>query len=146
MIQKQLNHYRNGPSASKRKSDCCSHNAGVTAILPVSDSLVLTGSYDNRLRLFDHRNFRQPVSSIDLEGGVWRILPSPGSSVTSFLVCCMQTGAAVVSLNSEKTLQRRGVFEPEEEKRLIYGGSWQNDTVAALCSFYEKSLYICRLP
>lgn len=65
--------------------------------------------------------------------------------MTSFLVCCMQTGAGVVSLNSEKTLQREGMFKPKEEKRLIYGGSWQNDTVAALCSFYEKSLYICRL-
>jgi len=124
-----------------------SHNAGVTSILPVSDSLVLTGSYDNHLRLFDYRNFRRPVSSLDLDGGVWRILPRPGLNMTSFLTCCMQTGGKMISLNLKgKILAEEGVFEPEEERRLIYGASWQDDTVAALCSFYEKSLYICRIP
>ena len=127
--------------------DSYSHNAGVTSILPISDSLILTGSYDNHLRLFDCRNFRQPISSINLDGGVWRILPRPGSNMRSFLTCCMQTGAKMVSLNQEENiLAEEGIFEPEEEKRLIYGASWQDENVTTLCSFYDKSLYICRIP
>jgi hypothetical protein len=59
----------------------------------------------------------------------------------------MQTGGKMISLNLKgKILAEEGGFEPEEERRLIYGASWQDDTVAALCSFYEKSLYICRIP
>ena len=52
-----------------------------------------------------------------------------------------------MTLNQDiKTLEGDGFFEPEEERRLIYGASWQDGDIAALCSFYEKSLYICRIP
>ena len=118
----------------------------MVSILPISDNVVLTGSYDNSLRLLDYRNLRRPVSSVDLDGGVWRILPRPQSNSTSFLVCCMQSGARTISLNHDSlTVDREAVFEPQEERRLIYGASWQNENVVALCSFYEKKLYICRI-
>jgi diphthine methyl ester acylhydrolase len=124
-----------------------SHNAGVVSILPISESLTLTGSYDNSLRLFDYRNLRRPVSSVDLDGGVWRILPRSKSNSTSFLTCCMQSGARIVSVDHGSLSLSRGVsFEPNEERRLIYGASWQSENVAALCSFYEKKLYICKIP
>jgi len=116
------------------------------SILPHSENLVLTGSYDNCVRLFDYRNLRSPISSLDLDGGVWRILPRPGCEMKSFLACCMQSGARTFVLKYESTLERAEVFEPEENRRLIYGGSWQNEKLAALCSFYEKSLYICEIP
>jgi diphthine methyl ester acylhydrolase len=106
---------------------------------------VVTGSYDNRARLFDYRNFRNPVSEITLDGGVWRILPRPESNMTSFLACCMQSGARTISLK-EGSLFLDGVFEPEEERRLIYGASWQTKDIAAICSFYENNLYICKIP
>ena len=132
---------------SSRKSFYSSHDAGVTSILPVSDSLVLTGSYDNHLRLFDYRNFRRPVCSVDLDGGVWRIFPRPRSNLSAFLTCCMQTGAKTVSLNlGLETIEERLRFEPEEERRLIYGASWQDEDTVVLCSFYEKNLYVCRIP
>jgi diphthine methyl ester acylhydrolase len=124
-----------------------SHDAGVVSILPVSESVVLTGSYDNSLRVFDYRNLRRPVSNVDLDGGVWRILPRPDSKSTSFLACCMQSGARTVSLDHGSVSISRGIsFEPEEEKRLIYGASWQTEDVAALCSFYERKLYVCKIP
>lgn len=126
--------------------DLCSHNAGVVSILPVSEHTFLTGSYDNYLRSFDYRNLRRPISSIDLDGGVWRILPRPNSRSTSLLACCMQSGARVVTMKESHSFERKGLFEPQEDNRLIYGASWQNEGIAALCSFYEKKLYLCRIP
>jgi diphthine methyl ester acylhydrolase len=125
----------------------CSHTAGVVSILPISDTLVFTGSYDDYLRVFDYRNLKDSISSVDLEGGVWRILPRPQSKTSSFLTCCMQLGAQTVSLLDESPMLRREqIFEPVEERRLIYGASWHSKDVAAICSFYEKSLYICKIP
>ena len=116
-----------------------SHNAGVVSILPLDDQLLLTGSYDNHVRLFDFRNLRRAISAVDLDGGVWRILPRPESNMGSFLTCCMQAGARVFSHEID------GVFEPNEERRLIYGASWYSRDIAALCSFYERNLYICKI-
>jgi diphthamide biosynthesis protein 7 len=122
------------------------HGAGVVSILPISENHVLTGSYDDNLRVYDFRNLKKHVSRINLDGGVWRILQRPQSS-TSFLTCCMQPGARTITLDPDTlSVTKEIAFEPEEETRLIYGGSWQNENVAALCSFYEKKLYICRIP
>ena len=58
----------------------------------------------------------------------------------------MQTGAQVVAIDHESHLfKREALFEPQEDNRLIYGASWHSENVAALCSFYEKKLYICRI-
>ena len=117
------------------------------SILPVTDTQFLTGSYDNYLRLFDYRDLKRPISEAELDGGVWRILPRPQSGSTSFLMCCMQAGARLVSKNKDsQALVRDYSFEPQEDNRLIYSGSWQSQNIAALCSFYEKTLYICRIP
>lgn len=51
------------------------HNAGVTAILPLSDELVVTGSYDDHVRLIyaPPVGRRQVLAERNLEGGVWRL-------------------------------------------------------------------------
>ena len=95
----------------------------------------------------DYRNLRNPVSAVDLDGGVWRILPrQQQAGMTSFLTCCMQSGARTVSLANGTSVERHASFEPEEERRLIYGASWQTESVAAISSFYEKRLYFCQIP
>jgi len=84
---------------------------------------------------------------VNLDGGVWRILPRPNSGSSSLLACCMQSGAQIVNIDKEsKSFQRAGLFEPQEDNRLIYGAGWQSENIAALCSFYERKLYICRIP
>src|SRR5437667_11010068 len=128
-----------GQHPTRSKFLTCSHDAGVVSILPISETLVLTGSYDNSLRAFDYRNLKKPISSINLDGGVWKLLARPSSVSGSLLACCMQTGACTVNLNiTSLSLQRQGLFEPKEDNRLIYGASWQSENIAALCSFYEK--------
>lgn len=51
------------------------HNAGVTAILPLSDELVVTGSYDDHVRLIYAPlvGRRRVLAERNLGGGVWRL-------------------------------------------------------------------------
>lgn len=51
------------------------HEAGVTAILPISETLVVTGSYDDHIRLLSTplTGRRQILASLNLGGGVWRL-------------------------------------------------------------------------
>jgi diphthamide biosynthesis protein 7 len=56
-------------------SDRRIHQAGVTAILPVGDQLLITGSYDDHIRLISAppTGRRQALSELNLSGGVWRL-------------------------------------------------------------------------
>ncbi len=51
------------------------HQAGVTAILPLTNELVITGSYDDRVRLisFPAGGRRKTEAELNLGGGVWRL-------------------------------------------------------------------------
>lgn len=51
------------------------HNAGVTAILPLTSELVVTGSYDDYIRLIHipQKGRRTVLAERNLDGGVWRL-------------------------------------------------------------------------
>lgn len=51
------------------------HQAGITAILPITSDLVVTGSYDDHIRLisFPAGARRQVLAEENLGGGVWRL-------------------------------------------------------------------------
>ena len=54
------------------------HGAGVTAILPLTDSLIVTGSYDDHIRLLaiparGARGRILELARLNLGGGVWRL-------------------------------------------------------------------------
>ena len=87
-------------------TDRRTHNAGVTAILPLLSSdtkhLLLTGSYDDHLRVVRMASGQrtQTLASLDLGGGVWRldiITETPGR--WTLLASCMHAGAAVVRVS-----------------------------------------------
>jgi diphthamide biosynthesis protein 7 len=56
-------------------TDRKSHEAGVTAILPLANDLLITGSYDDRIRLLSAPAVgrRKVLAELDLGGGVWRL-------------------------------------------------------------------------
>jgi len=57
------------------------HQAGVTAILPLGPNLVVTGSYDDRIRLISTPltvGRRRVLAELDMGGGVWRLVPLDG--------------------------------------------------------------------
>ncbi|KAK0764614.1 hypothetical protein N5P37_002080 [Trichoderma harzianum] len=93
------------------------HDAGVTAILPLSLStqdqgrIVVTGSYDDHLRVFAihdlHHSYGlkrvQLLADANLGGGVWRlklvdIRTAGGSTRIRILASCMYAGARLVEI------------------------------------------------
>ncbi|RDA82846.1 hypothetical protein CP532_0946 [Ophiocordyceps camponoti-leonardi (nom. inval.)] len=97
------------------------HDAGVTAILPLplhaadGGRLVVTGSYDDRMRFFAVDDLGQLqgvtrprlVCDANMEGGVWRLslvdtqLRIDGSWRARILASCMHAGPRLVELTGE---------------------------------------------
>lgn len=63
------------PSSTTLWTDRKTHQAGVTAILPLANDLLITGSYDDHIRLVAAPPVgrRQVLAELDLGGGVWRL-------------------------------------------------------------------------
>eukprot|EP01018_Ginkgo_biloba_P024126 Gb_35503 [translate_table: standard] len=109
-----------------------SHRMGVCSIQksPEWEYSVITGSYDECLRLWDMRLMERPVvqESVCLGGGVWKLKchPSNGNLV---LAACMHNGFAIVRLEKD------GLKIAEEYKgheSLAYGADWFKGNVSRL--------------
>ncbi|MQL90280.1 hypothetical protein Taro_022870 [Colocasia esculenta] len=130
-----------------------SHKMGVCCIAksPSNSNMLLTGSYDEFLRVWDVRATSSPLNetSICLGGGVWRIKHHPDVSGV-VLAACMHNGFAVVKIMEE------GITVVEDYKKhesLAYGADWKRGdlfkkdgakrgSLVATCSFYDKLLRI----
>lgn len=125
------------------------HSAGVTAILPLPHiDLVLTGSYDDTLRIFRiaplHTTYgaakAKLLAEIDLGGGVWRLnmVGEPGTLsyssgnmwVVHVLASCMHAGSRVLRLTGGYGEDEDGAVEIavvarfEEHESMNYGSDW----------------------
>ncbi|KAF4955782.1 hypothetical protein FSARC_11762 [Fusarium sarcochroum] len=143
------------------------HNAGVTAILPLPlftkdhGRVVVTGSYDDHLRVFIihdlHETYGMKRVELVLEenmgGGVWRldlvkIQEGAESTKLRILASCMHAGARVVDLevkqDNEWTCKVLARFE--EHKSMNYGSDFVRDDEpgerlrCVSTSFYDKLL------
>ena len=131
-----------------RASLVCSghHEMGVTAIriLKGAPNAIITGSYDERIRMFDIRSLRKgSISSISCGGGVWQIRSATCGDVENrFVSACMRGGISHVSISSDRGL----VLESSQpfDKELMYGVTCVDSTqnLNAGCSFYEHTLYL----
>ncbi|KAB2066739.1 hypothetical protein ERO13_A09G171200v2 [Gossypium hirsutum] len=127
------------------------HKMGVCCIAksPTDPNTILTGSYDEYLRVWDLRCISRPVNetSVCLGGGVWRIKHHPFVSGL-VLAACMHNGFAIVKIGDEKP----EVFEAYgQHGSLAYGADWQRakllpggSTIVATCSFYDRLLRVWR--
>ncbi|KAK3224622.1 hypothetical protein Dsin_004484 [Dipteronia sinensis] len=128
------------------------HTMGVCCITksPSDPNTLLTGSYDEYLRVWDVRSISKPVSetSVRLGGGVWRIKHHPFVPGL-ILTACMHNGFAVVKVDGEKA----EVIETyTKHDSLAYGADWQRggrpleskrkNNLVATCSFYDQHLRI----
>ncbi|XP_015581537.1 diphthine methyltransferase homolog isoform X2 [Ricinus communis] len=128
------------------------HKMGVCCIAknPSDPNSLLTGSYDEHLRIWDVRSMSKPVNetSVHLGGGVWRLKFHPYVPGL-VLAACMHNGFAIVKIKEEKgevieTYSKHG--------SLAYGADWQRkefsqedkqkSTLVATCSFYDRLLKI----
>ncbi|KAL3512804.1 hypothetical protein ACH5RR_025521 [Cinchona calisaya] len=128
------------------------HRMGVCCITksPNDPNILLTGSYDEYLRIWDIRSISKPIneSSICLGGGVWRIKHHP-SIPGLLLTACMHNGFAVVKTTGDKA---ELVETYEKHGSLAYGADWQRgrvyaddkrkNTAVATCSFYDRLLRV----
>ncbi|KNA14881.1 hypothetical protein SOVF_103340 [Spinacia oleracea] len=128
------------------------HTMGVCCIVknPNDPYSLLTGCYDEHLRVWDVRSISKPVNetSVCLGGGVWRIKYHPFVKDV-VLAACMHNGFSIVKLNNENP----EVIETyNKHDSLAYGADWQKcrsdqegrreDNVVATCSFYDKMLRV----
>lgn len=126
------------------KSKC--HIAGVTSFLSFTENRLISGSYDERLRLFDTRAWRQPITELQLHGGIWRIKASKCDR--NLLLCaCMYKNFSLCRINNERD-KLDLVGELTEHTSICYGCDWSpnrlcdNGQVIITCSFYDKKLCI----
>lgn len=126
------------------KSKC--HIAGVTSFLSYSENHLISGSYDEHLRVFDTRSWRQPVTVLQLYGGIWRIKASKCDR--NLLLCaCMYKNFSLCRINNERD-KLDLVGELTEHKSICYGADWSPNRlcdggqVMITCSFYDKKLCI----
>ncbi|KAK6151557.1 hypothetical protein DH2020_014192 [Rehmannia glutinosa] len=105
------------------------HKMGICCIAksPFDPNTLLTGSYDECLRVWDVRSTSKPVneSSICLGGGVWRIKHHP-SIQGLVLTACMHNGFAIVKFEGD---QADVVETYEKHGSLAYGADWQRGDV-----------------
>ncbi|XP_062029492.1 uncharacterized protein LOC133745432 isoform X2 [Rosa rugosa] len=142
---------RDGPSKLAFQNSKV-HTMGVTCIAknPNDPNTVLTGSYDEYLRVWDVRSISKPVNetSTCLGGGVWRIKYHPFVSGL-VLAACMHNGFSIVKINGDKT---QVIETYTKHESLAYGADWhrevsfregkENSTLVATCSFYDRLLRI----
>jgi diphthine methyl ester acylhydrolase len=143
--------------------DTKSHSAGVTAILPLEESIdglearLITGSYDERIRLITVKPRRRLISDELLGGGVWRLqlLSKPEkeksedekvedlkSGRVRLLASCMHAGSRIVELTGAD----EWVVEAEwtENESMNYGSawSWRRKERVVSTSFYDKRIAV----
>ncbi|KAI1371019.1 hypothetical protein F4677DRAFT_436932 [Hypoxylon crocopeplum] len=150
------------------------HEAGVTAILPLnlqlSDgaSVIITGSYDDYIRVFSVYNQVEGMSlhtprllaERNLSGGVWRLklvkiekstgeVAREGQWTALILASCMHAGSTVVEVTGDcaEVCEVKVLGRFEEHKSMNYGSDFQPGTElrgrrlrCVSTSFYDKLL------
>ncbi|KAG5948748.1 hypothetical protein E4U53_006165 [Claviceps sorghi] len=146
------------------------HEAGVTAILPLSHRtadggrIVLTGSYDDHLRVFAIHDLHEsygakkvrPLCDINLGGGVWRLDLidanfSESCAATTAEICvlasCMHAGARIVAITAGEGQSWKAsvVGRFEEHESMNYASDFiktcQGRSLRCIStSFYDKLL------
>ena len=119
-----------------------SHTAGVTCISSHPDKpyCLLTGSYDESLKLWDTRSMKSPLSQIELGGGIWRLKWHPYHTDV-LAAACMYNGFHVLSCN-QNTMN---VLDSFEHGSISYGADWQwnqDSLILGTCSFYNHLFQI----
>lgn len=115
------------------------HQAGVTSILEMGNDLILTGSYDEHLRVINTAT-RRVVNEIHLGGGVWRLKWKDECTV---LASCMHAGTRLVEVkNCGHELRINAVFEENESMNYASDNHPQRPNRIVSSSFYDKRLCI----
>jgi diphthamide biosynthesis protein 7 len=133
-----------------------SHTMGVCAIQssPLLEHVFASGSYDEQVNIWDSRSMREPLTSCDVGGGVWRLKWHPRKHEYLLAACC-HSGFHVLKFDKKSQDQGHVVASYTKHESLAYGTDWgrcssrDNDgdlhEVMATCSFYDHRLDLWEL-
>ncbi|XP_046417591.1 diphthine methyltransferase [Neodiprion lecontei] len=133
------------------------HGAGVTSLHSnaAQEFTLASGSYDEILRLWDVRKLRNPVSELNLNGGIWRLKWEPKHH-TCLLAACMYGGFKIIDCLDKGA--PNVIAQYTEHESISYGSDWSSlssseikrlgiadctiDTrvLIGTCSFYDHTL------
>lgn len=135
-----------------------------------------SGSYDEKVRVWDSRSLRDPLSTTPTGGGVWRLKWHPNPSKGNLLLAaCMHAGVRVLSMGvgpsdplvsgelepSPAELEKGSIDEGgrvvatyTRHESMAYGVDWCRlssslqcpQAVIASCSFYDSLLCLWSSP
>lgn len=93
-----------------------------------SENMMITGSYDEKIRIWDKRNLSKETKSICVNGGPWRIKQYKVNFIFSqdyLLAACMRGGAYIIEnkLDSDE-LKVACRNEDHGGENLVYGCDW----------------------
>lgn len=122
------------------------HEAGVTALHLVDENRFLTGSYDQRARMWDRRKPATPTYTLHLDGAPWRFRRHRGF----LLVPLLSAGAALFTLDSRLTIVAS--YTAHDPDAIVYGADLYRGAsrhlapLCACCSFYDNRVALFSLP
>lgn len=131
------------------------HGAGVTAILPLGGDVIITGSYDDHIRILHAPLVGRKIvlAEMNLGGGVWRLkIPSEPTELFAensehsvevlLLVSCMHAGTRIVKiLRNSETWSFEVLAKFEEHKSMNYGSDVQPGHRGESITFISTSFY-----
>ncbi|PAV88903.1 hypothetical protein WR25_02749 isoform B [Diploscapter pachys] len=119
-------------------SQCKLFEAGVTFSQWIDENQILTGSYDEHIRVLDTRNLKQEVHKIKANGGVWNIeIDLDKGSNPLYLVSCMYGGWMLMNSNFDILKQNE-----EAGKQLLYGATIINSNKLIYTTFNDFTVSV----
>ncbi|XP_028400590.1 diphthine methyltransferase-like [Dendronephthya gigantea] len=133
------------------------HTMGVCAIQSSSlvENVFASGSYDEQVHIWDSRSMKQPLTSCDVGGGVWRLKWHP-TNPDYLLAACCHSGFHVLNVDLKSGSETKVAASYTAHKSLAYGADWCRcpgnsgdcsplHEVIATCSFYDHRLDVWEL-
>lgn len=106
---------------------------------------ILTGGYDDAMRLWDVRAMRTCVDEVDCGGGLWRIKEYHGDDFgdgvpsRAYLLSCMYNGFKIASIDRDNSMNI--VSSYNEHDSLAYGAAWlQSQRVDSSLKFRDADV------
>eukprot|EP00042_Codosiga_hollandica_P037487 m.295448 g.295448 ORF g.295448 m.295448 type:complete len:247 (-) comp55152_c0_seq1:68-808(-) len=138
------------------RADCSSptftsrrHSVGVCTIQShhAREHILVTGSYDEHVLLWDERTLKSPLKDMHVGGGVWRLKWHP-SEANLLLTATMHNGFHVLDVDATPGEEIRAHYQGHSS--LAYGADWSRTPktphTVATCSFYDHALHLWSFP
>jgi diphthamide biosynthesis protein 7 len=123
--------------------------------LPILNPTDRRCRYDAILRIFDTRSPRQPICTLDVGGGIWRVKWHPTKS-SRLLIAAMHGGCCVVDFEglegvdggSDTEVRATVLKRFDGHESMAYGVDWgapipsRGEDMVASCSFYDHVVHL----